>query len=48
MKDIPPENPVKGILDFLKCGMKVGALNFRISSSCRFEVLHYIFQKSIP
>ena len=30
VKDIFPKNLVKGILDFPKCGMKVGAPNFRI------------------
>lgn len=33
-----PGNSVKGVLDFSKCGIKVGAPNFRIFKECTIQV----------
>lgn len=33
-----PENSVRGVLDFSKCGMNVGAPTFRIFKGCWVQV----------
>ena len=42
-----PENPVKRIPDFSKCGLKVGTPNFRIFSEAGFKWV-VIIQKRVP
>lgn len=42
-----PENPVKRIPDFSKCGLKVGTPNFRIFSEAGFKWV-VIILKRVP